>query len=73
MKEVDKCDGVDLFLADASLTDRVVLYSCQSTAIVVHQSAKGGEDQVEHGVPNQILSTFRAGEAPVHKVVLPND
>jgi len=69
---VDKCDRTDLFLADKSLEDRVVLYTCQSTATVVHQSAKGGEDQVEHAVPNQILSTFSANKAPIHKEVVPD-
>jgi len=68
---VDKCDRTDLFLADESLKDRVVLYSCQSTATVVHQSTKNGEDQVEHAVPNQVLSTFKAEQPPHHKEVVP--
>jgi hypothetical protein len=67
---VDKCDRTDLYLADASLADRVVLYTCQSTATVAHQS-KGADDQVEHGIPNQILSTFQAEKPPVHKEVVP--
>jgi len=54
---VDKCDRTTLYLADESLKDKVVLYSCQSTATVVHQSK--GEDTVEHGIPAQILSTFK--------------
>jgi hypothetical protein len=67
---VDKCDRTDLFLADASLEDRVVLYTCQSTATTVHQPK--GDDQVEHAVPNQILSEFSAGKAPTHKEVVPD-
>jgi hypothetical protein len=67
---VDKCDRTDLFLADASLADRVVLYSCQSTATVAHQS-KGADDQAEYAIPNQILSTFQAEKPPVHKEVVP--
>jgi len=67
---VDKCDRTDLFLADASLVDRVVLYTCQSTATVAHQS-KGADDQAEHAIPNQILSTFSAEKPPVHKEVVP--
>jgi len=67
---VDKSDRVDLYLADASLEDRVVVYSAQSTAIVVHQTK--GDDQVEHAIPNQILSTFRENQPPTHKEVVPD-
>jgi len=67
---VDKCDRVDLFLADASLEDRVVVYSAQSTALVVHQTK--GDDQVEHAIPNQILSTFQENKPPTHKEVVPD-
>jgi len=66
---IDKCDRPDLFLADASLEDRVVVYTCQSTASVVHQTK--GDDQVEHAIPNQILSTFSENKAPIHKEVVP--
>lgn len=68
---VDKCDRTDLYVADASLEDQVVVYTCQSTATVVHQSTAGGEDQVEHAIPNQILSTFKENELPLHKEVVP--
>jgi len=68
---VDKCDRTDLYVADASLEDQVVVYTCQSTASVVHQSTSNGEDQVEHAIPNQILSTFSANSAPTHKEVTP--
>jgi len=68
---IDKCDRTDLFVADTSLEDQVVVYTCQSTATVVHQSTANGEDQVEHAIPNQILSTFAANEAPTHKEVVP--
>ena len=67
---VDKCDRTTLYLADESLKDKVVLYSCQSTATVVHQSK--GEDTVEHGIPDQILSTFKKDTAPTHAVVIPH-
>jgi hypothetical protein len=69
---VDKCDRTDLYVADGSLVDQVVVYTCQSTATVVHQSTANGEDQVEHAIPNQILSTFAANEAPTHKEVTPD-
>jgi len=69
---VDKCDRTDLYVADGSLEDQVVVYSCQSTATVVHQSTANGEDQVEHAIPNQILSTFAANEPPTHKEVVPD-
>jgi len=69
---VDKCDRTDLYVADGSLVDQVVVYTCQSTATVVHQSTANGEDQVEHAIPNQILSTFAANEAPTHKEVVPD-
>jgi len=69
---IDKCDRTDLYVADGSLEDQVVLYTCQSTATVVHQSTANGEDQVEHAVPNQILSTFAANEPPTHKEVVPD-
>jgi len=69
---IDKCDRTDLYAADGSLEDQVVVYTCQSTATVVHQTAPGGEDQVEHAIPNQILSTFAANEAPTHKEVVPD-
>jgi len=68
---VDKCDRTDLYVADTSLEDQVVVYTCQSTATVVHQSTAGGEDQVEHAIPNQILSTFKENENPTHKEVVP--
>jgi len=68
---VDKCDRTDLYVADASLEDQVVVYTCQSTASVVHQSTANGEDQVEHAIPNQILSTFQANMPPTHKEVVP--
>jgi hypothetical protein len=68
---VDKCDRTDLYVADASLEDRVVVYTCQSTASVVHQNTSNGEDQVEHAIPNQILSTFAANQPPHHKEVVP--
>lgn len=67
---IDKCDRTDLFVADGSLEDQVVVYTCQSTATVVHQSA--GDDQVEHAIPNQILTTFAANTPPVHKEVVPD-
>jgi hypothetical protein len=67
---IDKCDRTDLYLADPSLEDRVVVYTCQSTATTVHQSK--GDDQVEHAIPNQILSTFGADRAPTHKEVVPD-
>jgi hypothetical protein len=66
---IDKCDRTDLYLADASLEDRVVVYTCQSTASVVHQTK--GDDQVEYAIPNQILSTFSENKAPTHKEVVP--
>lgn len=69
---IDKCDRTDLYAADGSLVDQVVVYTCQSTATVVHQSAPGGEDQVEHAIPNQILSTFSANQDPTHKEVVPD-
>lgn len=69
---IDKCDRTDLYVADASLEDQVVVYTCQSTATVVHQSTANGEDQVEHAIPNQILSTFTANGAPTHKEVVPD-
>lgn len=69
---IDKCDRTDLFVADGSLEDQVVVYTCQSTATVVHQSTAGGDDQVEHAIPNQILSTFSANEPPTHKEVVPD-
>jgi len=68
---VDKCDRTDLYVADASLEDRVVVYTCQSTASVVHQNISNGDDQVEHAIPNQILSTFTANQPPHHKEVVP--
>ena len=67
---VDKCDRTTLYLAEASLADKVVLFSCQSTATTVHQPK--GDDMVEHGIPNQILSTFKKDTAPTHAVVLPD-
>lgn len=67
---IDKCDRTDLYVADQSLEDQVVVYTCQSTSTVVHQSA--GDDQVEHAIPNQILSTFSANAAPTHKEVVPD-
>jgi len=69
---VDKCDRTDLFVADGSLEDQVVVYTCQSTATVVHQSTANGEDQVEHAIPNQILSMFAANAPPTHKEVVPD-
>jgi ribosomal protein S27E len=69
---IDKCDRTDLYVADGSLVDQVVVYTCQSTATVVHQSTANGEDQVEHAIPNQILSTFAANEPPTHKEVVPD-
>jgi len=69
---IDKCDRTDLYVADGSLEDQVVVYTCQSTATVVHQSTANGEDQVEHAIPNQILSTFAANEPPTHKEVVPD-
>lgn len=69
---IDKCDRTDLYIADQSLEDQVVVYTCQSTSTVVHQSSSNGEDQVEHAIPNQILSTFQANEAPTHKEVVPD-
>jgi len=69
---IDKCDRTDLYVADGSLEDQVVVYTCQSTATVVHQSTPNGEDQVEHAIPNQILSTFAANEPPTHKEVVPD-
>ena len=70
---VDKSDRVTLFLADGSLKEggKVVLYTCQSTGTNVVQSDATGEDQVEHGMPDQILSTFTKGTAPQHEIVLP--
>jgi hypothetical protein len=68
---VDKCDRTDIYAADRSLEDQVVVYTCQSTASVVHQSTSNGEDQLEHAIPNQILSTFSANQAPTHKEVVP--
>jgi hypothetical protein len=67
---IDKCDRTSLFVADGSLEDQVVVYTCQSTATVVHQTK--GEDQAEHAIPNQILSTFAANEPPTHKEVVPD-
>jgi len=69
---IDKCDRTDLYVADGSLEDQVVVYTCQSTATVVHQSTANGEDQVEHAIPNQILSTFAMNEPPTHKEVVPD-
>lgn len=69
---VDKCDRTSLYLADSSLEDQVVVYTCQSTSTVVYQSTADGEDQVEHGIPNQILSTFVKDTAPTHKEVVPD-
>jgi 5-methylcytosine-specific restriction endonuclease McrA len=66
---IDKCDRTSLFLADESLKDQVVVYTCQSTASVVHQTK--GDDMVEHAIPNQILSTFAQDKAPTHKEVVP--
>jgi len=68
---VDKCDRTDLYVADKSLEYQVLVYTCQSTASVVHQSTANGEDQVEHAIPNQILSTFSANQPPHHKEVTP--
>lgn len=69
---IDKCDRTDLYAADNSLEDQVVVYTCQSTATVVHQSTANGEDQVEHAIPNQILSTFATNQPPTHKEVVPD-
>jgi hypothetical protein len=69
---IDKCDRTTLYVADGSLEDQVVVYTCQSTATVVHQTAPSGEETVEHAIPNQILSTFSANAAPTHKEVVPD-
>ena len=36
-----------VFLADASLEDKVLVYSCMSSATNVYQTAANGEDQVD--------------------------
>lgn len=69
---VDKSDRTSLYLADRSLEDQVVVYTCQSTSTVVFQSTADGEDQLEHGIPNQILSTFKKAQEPTHKEVVPD-
>jgi hypothetical protein len=69
---IDKCDRTQLFLADKSLEDKVVVYSAQSTSTNVYQSTADGEDQEEHAIPDQIISTFKKGVTPEHAVVIPD-
>jgi len=70
---VDKCDRTQLFLASGSCKgdNKVVVMSCMSTATTVTHD-KGEDDQVEHGVPDQIKSVFNVDQAPVHEVVVPD-
>merc|ERR1712086_1036875 len=69
---VDKCDRTQLFLAETSVADKVVVYSAQSTSTNVYQSTPDGEDQEEHAIPDQIMSTFKKATAPTHAVVIPD-
>eukprot|EP00462_Mataza_sp_D1_P000489 CAMPEP_0175092954 /NCGR_PEP_ID=MMETSP0086_2-20121207/2737_1 /TAXON_ID=136419 /ORGANISM="Unknown Unknown, Strain D1" /LENGTH=172 /DNA_ID=CAMNT_0016365849 /DNA_START=13 /DNA_END=531 /DNA_ORIENTATION=+ len=69
---IDKCDRTALYLADASIDDKVVVYSAQSTSTNVYQSTPDGEDQEEHAIPDQIQSTFKKATQPEHIVVIPD-
>lgn len=69
---IDKCDRTTLFLADKSLDDQVVVYSAQSTSTNVNHAAESGEDSVEHAIPDQMISTFKAKTQPTHEVVIPD-
>lgn len=66
---VDKCDRTQLYLADQSLDEQVVIYSAQSTSTNVCHS--DGDDQIEHAIPDQMISTFKKNTAPAHDVVIP--
>lgn len=69
---VDKCDRIQMYLADASIADKVVVYSAQSACTNCMYSTPDGEDMEEHAIPDQMISTFKKGEAPVHDVVIPD-
>eukprot|EP00462_Mataza_sp_D1_P000096 CAMPEP_0175089126 /NCGR_PEP_ID=MMETSP0086_2-20121207/621_1 /TAXON_ID=136419 /ORGANISM="Unknown Unknown, Strain D1" /LENGTH=644 /DNA_ID=CAMNT_0016361617 /DNA_START=35 /DNA_END=1969 /DNA_ORIENTATION=+ len=69
---IDKCDRTQLFLADKSVAEKVVAYSAQSTSTNILHTDPTGEDQEEHAVPDQMMSVFKRGVAPVHEVVIPD-
>lgn len=67
---VDKCDRTQLFLAETSVAEKVVVYSAQSTSTNV--LVPEGEDQIELAIPDQMISTFKKATAPTHDVVIPD-
>lgn len=70
---IDKCDRTQLFLADASVSDKVVVYSAQSTSTNVSYSVgDGDDDHKEFSIPDQMISTFKKATDPHHDVVIPD-
>lgn len=67
---VDKCDRSQLFFAESSVEDKVVVYSAQSTS--TNCCYTEGEEQVEHAIPDQMISSFNKSGAPTHDVVIPD-
>lgn len=69
---IDKCDRTQLFLAEKSVSDKVVVYSAQSTSTNVNHAAPTGDDNMEFAIPDQMISTFRKNTKPTHDVVIPD-
>jgi len=69
---VDKSDRTTIYVPEASVKEKVVVVSCMSTSTNVMHPTPDGEDTVENAVPDQIQSTFKLGEKPVHEVVIPD-
>lgn len=70
---VDKCERTSIYLAEKSLDEgECLVYTTQSTSTNVYQQTEDGEDMVEYGVPEQLLSNFKMEKDTETSVIIPD-
>lgn len=69
---LDKCDRMKVYLASGSYTEGCLVYTTQCSASNIYYPTPDGEDLVEYGIAEQILSTFVTGKEPRTAIVIPD-
>lgn len=71
---IDKCDRTKVYIPQGSLEKGdVLVYTTQSMSTNVYQPTEDGDDMIEYGVPEQLVSEFKESPAPnVTNVVIPD-
>lgn len=69
---LDKCDRMKVYLPDASYAAGALVFTTQSSATNIYYPTDDGEDMVEYGVPEQILSHFSTGKDVKTEVIIPD-